>query len=401
MNCKAQAALAVLILQLFYAVDASAAEAGSTPVSVETVGDFYIYDEPLRGKPGDLLKWQAVEPLAPGTRAWRVLYQSNSATGQPVAVSGLVAAPGPVPGHPPRDIVSWAHGTKGVNDACAPSRGFRISHNIFDIAPQILAEGWIAVATDYEGLGTAGVHPYLVAASEAYGQLDIVRAARQLPELSASRRVVGWGRSQGGHAALALAEHALGYAPELELLGVISAAPVGDMPLIFLGSALQGASFNWLVAAGLEAAWGLELPAYYTQEALAELGSLLAGNTACYYEFSEAVKARGGVGMRPGLLLGLFDEIPAVYELLKRSNVGDDPISIPVMVSQGDADKIVPTWLTDALVDRMCELGVQVDYRVHSGESHNDSTFLHMPEFREWTRDRFDGLPATGCQSSD
>ncbi len=38
--------------------------------------------------------------------------------------------------------------------------------------------GWTFVATDYEGLGTPGVHPYLVGLSEARGVLDIVRAAQ-------------------------------------------------------------------------------------------------------------------------------------------------------------------------------------------------------------------------------
>ncbi|GLX99487.1 hypothetical protein Hesp01_74370 [Herbidospora sp. NBRC 101105] len=34
------------------------------------------------------------------------------------------------------------------------------------------------VATEYEGLGTPGPHPYLHGASEAYGVIDMVRAAR-------------------------------------------------------------------------------------------------------------------------------------------------------------------------------------------------------------------------------
>ena len=368
------------------------------PAAIGDYGNFYQFEGSIAGEPGDLIRAQEVTPLAPGSRAWRVLYQSTSAAGQPAVVSGLVASPGKG-NEQQRDIVSWAHGTKGVNDACAPSRGFRISHNFFDIAPEILAEGWIAVATDYEGLGTTDVHPYLVAASEAYGQMDIVRAARQIPGLSASKRYVGWGRSQGGHATLALGEEADRYAPELELLGIISAAPVGDMPTVFVGSAVRGASFNWLAAAGLQAAWGLDLAKYYEQSALTELNALLADNTGCYAEFSQAIEARGGVGMRIDLLLGLFDEVPHLYHLLKRSNVGDDPIAVPVLVSQGTDDKIVPKYLTDRLVGLMCELGTQVEYMENQGESHNDSTFLHMDRFRVWTRQRFEGRPASGCQT--
>lgn len=391
--------LSTALLALTTVSQASETPGTPEPAAIEDYGDFYEYAGPLTGEPGDLIRAQEVTPLAPNSRAWRVLYQSTSATGKPVVVSGLVASPG-AGSERKRDIVSWAHGTKGVNDACAPSRGFRISHNFFDIAPEILAEDWIAVATDYEGLGTTGVHPYLIAASEAYGQMDIVRAARQIAGLSSSNRYVGWGRSQGGHATLALGEAADRYAPELKLLGIISAAPVGDMPTIFVGSAVRGASFNWLAAAGLRAAWGLDLADYYVQEAVTELNALLADNTGCYAEFSRAIEERGGVGMRVDLLLGLFDEVPHLYNLLRRSNVGDDPIPFPVLVSQGTADKIVPKYLTDRLVALMCEQGTQVEYMENQGESHNDSTFLHMDKFRAWTRQRFEGSPGTGCQTT-
>ena len=72
-------------------------------------------------------------------------------------------------------MISYAHGTVGLVNRCAPS--FR------DDLPAFLGEylkaGFAFVATDYEGLGPAGPHPYLNGKSEAYGQTDIVRAARQ------------------------------------------------------------------------------------------------------------------------------------------------------------------------------------------------------------------------------
>jgi len=58
------------------------------------------------------------------------------------------------------------------------------------------------VSTDYERLGTPGLHPYLVGPSEGRGVLDIVKAAQQIEETGAGSRVVIWGRSQGGHGAL-------------------------------------------------------------------------------------------------------------------------------------------------------------------------------------------------------
>ena len=66
----------------------------------------------------------------------------------------------------------------------------------------MLAHGYVVVATDYEGLGVPGVHPYLVGISEAHAVLDSVRAARELPAAQATHRFAVWGHSQGGHAAL-------------------------------------------------------------------------------------------------------------------------------------------------------------------------------------------------------
>ena len=65
----------------------------------------------------------------------------------------------------------------------------------------------MVVGTDYEGLGTPGRHPYIAGPSEARGTLDIVRAARNLPDVHASDRYLVWGHSQGGHAAMFALAH--------------------------------------------------------------------------------------------------------------------------------------------------------------------------------------------------
>ena len=59
----------------------------------------------------------------PGPTAYRVLYHSESIAGADIAVSGVIVVPGgpPPPGGFP--IVSWAHGTTGLADPCAPSLG--------------------------------------------------------------------------------------------------------------------------------------------------------------------------------------------------------------------------------------------------------------------------------------
>ncbi len=57
-------------------------------------------------------------------------------------------------------VLSWAHGTVGLGDACAPSRNPR-SQRDANYLGHWLSQGYAVVATDYIGLGTPGVHPYL------------------------------------------------------------------------------------------------------------------------------------------------------------------------------------------------------------------------------------------------
>src|SRR5580698_1378500 len=73
------------------------------------------------------------------------------------------------------------------------------------------------------------MHPYLVGVSEARAVIDAVRAADALPQTNASKRYVAWGHSQGGQAALFVAEIASAYAPDLELKGVAAIAPPTDL----------------------------------------------------------------------------------------------------------------------------------------------------------------------------
>ena len=52
-----------------------------------------------------------------------------------------------------------------------------------------MAAGSIVAATDYEGMGTPGPHPYLVGISEGRSGLDAALAARQIPGAEAGDRL--------------------------------------------------------------------------------------------------------------------------------------------------------------------------------------------------------------------
>jgi dipeptidyl aminopeptidase/acylaminoacyl peptidase len=97
----------------------------------------------------------------------------------------------------------------------------------------MISQGYIVVATDYPGLGTDGINPYLIGESEARAVLDSVRAARDMPNSGATNRFAVWGHSQGGHAALYTGEIAARYAPDLKLVGVAAAAPATYLVELF------------------------------------------------------------------------------------------------------------------------------------------------------------------------
>ncbi len=60
--------------------------------------DFYaIPGDVAEGANGRLLRLQEIDPLAPDSRAFRVLYRSTGIHGEPIAVSGLVAVPDAAP----------------------------------------------------------------------------------------------------------------------------------------------------------------------------------------------------------------------------------------------------------------------------------------------------------------
>ncbi|KXV68128.1 signal peptide-containing protein, partial [Gluconobacter japonicus] len=111
-------------------------------------------------------------------KSLRITYLStDGVTGKglvPVTAEVIVpAGEAPAGGWP---IVAWAHGTVGNDDSCAPSLNPYSARNTQYLS-EWMKRGFAIVATDYQGLGTPGVHPYLNTRAEAYSVLDSVRAA--------------------------------------------------------------------------------------------------------------------------------------------------------------------------------------------------------------------------------
>ncbi len=208
----------------------SAQQGGSKTALDPAQGDggnssFYIWNKEVPASPGELLRQEPLPQnlaLANAPESIRVLYTStNGLDGKtPIVVSGAIYLPkgaAPSTGWP---IIAWAHGTTGVADVCAPSWAARAPRDT-DYLNAWLAQGYAVVATDYQGLGTPGPHPWLMVKPEAWSVLDSVRAAlKEFPELANSVVIVG--QSQGAHAALSAALLAHDYAPLIKLKGTVA-----------------------------------------------------------------------------------------------------------------------------------------------------------------------------------
>jgi hypothetical protein len=224
--------------------------------SVAISDEFYDPPQPLPpGAPGDLIRCAPMDAyVVPGVRlrvrAWRVLYHSTSATGEPTAVSGSVLVPrSSVRG--PRPLVGYAVGTHGIGDSAAPSRllglGTEWEAGLIAMA---LARGWAIAITDYQGLGTPGDHTFMVGQALGHNVLDMMRAARSLApaELPTEGPAAIIGYSEGGAAAAWAAQLQPSYAPDLPLVGVAAGAAAADIETA--GPSLEGGRFSFFIAYG-------------------------------------------------------------------------------------------------------------------------------------------------------
>jgi len=343
------------------------------------------------GPDGDVLSAEEL-PAPAGVRAWRVRYRSRSLAGAPIGVSGLIVRPpGPAPegGFP---VITWGHGTTGASDACAPSRGDDLA--VPELAA-LLAAGYVVAATDYEGLGTPGPHPYLVGESAGRSLLDAARAAARLPGGDAGPRVLAFGSSQGGHAALFAGQIAARHAPELELLGVAAASPAADVATL-IGTASENAlSFGYVLLT--LATW----TAVYPDVALTQVVTPAA---AAETSILDSQCLGGLLGAFAGrsitdLLVADPRDVAGWADLLEENSAGREPTDAAVLVVHGTADRVVPLALSEALVEDLCAQGTPVALGRYAGAGHGDAVVTAAADdVLAWFAQRLAGAdPASDC----
>jgi predicted esterase len=338
---------------------------------------FYKPPKKLPKQHGTLIwarKATGLVPLADAKYTKLVLYSSRTPQGAKTAVSGSVSVPR---GKPPKGgwpVITWAHGTTGVADACAPSRNSTTSlaqpaiSYIYPNLNEWLRAGYAVMQTDYQGLGTPGKHPYLIGEAEGRSVLDIVTAARQLDSKIGKRYLIS-GHSQGGQSALFAAGEASSWTPKLRLRGTVAFAPAShileQVPLL---PALNTPS-------SLTALATMILDGAATQSSAIDVNKLLSDEVLPFYPLlqSQCLDQLGASnelgGIPPSHLIRSGADLSPVNPVLAAMSPAVSTAA-PILIAQGTADTTVFPVYTDQLKNELVNAGDQVTYNKYPGINH-------------------------------
>ena len=372
-------------------------QAFGASITAQAPDAFYDPPSDMSRQPGALLRSEPLKDviLPAGVRGWRILYATTVDDTTPATAVATVFAPTDPPAGP-RPVIAWEHGTTGLLQKCMPSLLSFPSKGIPE-RDRIVMAGWVVVATDYSFAEKDGPHPYLIGEGEARAALDSVRAARQMSELALDKRMVVWGHSQGGHAALWTGIVGPRYAPDLEIRGVVAIAPSANIKNILA----MNVEMDKLFGPYLALSYSRFYPDITFEQAVRRevLDAAREIVNLCDFlpENFERIKALAATFDGPALATSSNKALQARLE----QNTADGPIQAPVVIAQGLSDIVVPPSATDAYVEDRCAAGQRLEYWTFAGRDHitiiQRGTPLEQPLIR-WTTARFANEPqASGC----
>ncbi|WP_181159974.1 lipase family protein [Sandaracinobacter neustonicus] len=344
--------------------------------------------------PGTILHQEAIPGAPDGAQAYRVTYQSRTAKGDDVAVSGLIIVPAGTPPAAGRPVVAWAHPTTGVVPACAPSNSvlrFAMIPGLRDM----LKQGFVVTATDYPGTGPGEVQPFLDGPAEARAVLDSVRAAARIAGSGAGPRFALWGHSQGGQAVLFAGATQADYAPELQLAGVAAAAPATDLSALFRDD-MGTKGGNNLTALALWS-WARTEAAPFEPIVKPEAAPAIEAVAAKCIDVlltSPSKRAADKVLATGFLTVPNVATVEPWRSIIARNSAGPLPKHVPLFLAQGGADVIVRPAVTQGYMKRQCAAGGKVTLHSRPQTGHGWIAAKSAQAAVSWLADRFAGLPA-------
>ncbi|CAM3968250.1 lipase family protein [Smaragdicoccus niigatensis] len=331
--------------------------------------------------------------------AVQLLYRSTDLDGHPEAAVTTVLLPRGADPAVPRPVVAYQCAIDVVTSQGFPSyllqRGAKTLGSAvpieFFFIGAALRKGWAVVVTDHEGLDGRFGAPR----EPGYRVLDGLRAAMNHGVIRSDVPVAAWGYSGGGMATSWVVEMAGTYAPEINLVGGVLGAPVGNPHNAFWR--LNGtfhAGLAALVIAGIR-------PRYPALSAVIHDHVTLEGR-----RLLDLAGRLTTVGAILRLAHTDFDDYvdeplkellgtPEVVAVLDDLQLGTHKPSCPLLVVQPVHDQIISVTDVDGQVERYISAGADVTYiRVQFAE-HLSGLPLSVPTALEWISARVQGRPTT------
>lgn len=375
------------------------AEGTATPTSRPGV------PPPVSGEPGTVLSKEKIDTSINGAEAWKIRYTSRDANDAPTESSGLIIAP--KGGGQDRPILIWCHGTTGIGDAACPSAQPDPARELITyFTPQstqqidygvpglqgFIDDGWVVAATDYQGLGTPGMHQYLLNRTNARDAVNSAHAARSM-DLGTSTTLGCAGWSQGGGTAAAVAELDPSDYRDLKLIGTVPMSPgvskiainsnLGPMPAL-TDNKLAPASYIVMMLAGIQSAnpTKLQLQDVFTPLGIDILEQAWENQPTHHLNdtLAREFRLKGPILNSP---LKNFDEWKAI--IVAGSAANRKPVA-PVLVCEDtfDGGTVVPVPWQTAYVDAVKSFGGTVEVREYPDADHFALPAACVGDARAW-----------------
>ena len=254
------------------------------------------------------------------------------------------------------------------------------------------------------------LHPYVIGEATAVASLDGLRALMALheaEEFSAQpdpERVVFWGASEGGFAALWVDRYAPHYAPEFFPVGTIAAIPATDP----LGLA-EHAVVNYGPTSSAIAAALVTMQDWYGQgdlstvfseapfNALEVLPELVATTCDDYSALSEVSQSSElyAESFIASIASGEFVDPWTCYlqEGVLRESVVPLASDTPTLMILAEEDDLAIPELVRSDMPVLCDQGYRIEHLECAGASHTAAAVQTLPYQLAWARDRMAGAP--------
>jgi len=357
---------------------------------------FYAVPPILPDRPGLMLRTEpiAAQPeLSAASTQERILYTSTDVRWKSgvIPVTGTLYLP---KGQPPAGgwpLIAWAHGTLGVADVCAPSWAGHKPRDATYIN-RWLQQGFAVVATDYQGLGGPGPHPYLFWEAEGRSVLDAVRAALAANRGTIANELVITGQSQGSASSIGASRIAPTYAPELKLratiaTGVLPEFPDGPIKLPELLAGMGTTRYTMLrLVGGSLRDGGPSADELVTEQArpLLTMARETCGDGIRAYEQQHGIDMRNAFTVTPTQLNALL--LPATEMSMVR-------MPAPMFLGTGLADRTIPPQHQYAAAAALCAAGNPLVWKTYPGITHNGGVNAAFDDELVFVRSALAGRP--------